>query len=224
MQEIKSINGYTIKDETARANVEHEKELLQALREEHNQLKVEHDSLEQQHASLREDYESLNNDFGIYKTSEEINENEQNDKINDLQKEMVNVKNNLSIIIEVLYPVGSIYMSVNQSNPSLLFGGTWEQIKDTFLLASGDKYQIGTSGGEENHTLTLEELPEHNHTRSNDIHTANYTITGGTPITLATGSEISATNGNYFTDVTGGNQPHNNMPPYLTVNMWKRTA
>lgn len=57
------------------------------------------------------------------------------------------VVNNSNISIDTFYPVGSIYMSVNDTSPNLLFGGKWEPIKDKFLLASGDLYQSGQGGG-----------------------------------------------------------------------------
>ena len=57
------------------------------------------------------------------------------------------------------YPVGSIYMSVNNINPANFFGGKWEQIKDRFLLACGSTYSNGSTGGEAIHQLTVDELP-----------------------------------------------------------------
>ena len=73
-----------------------------------------------------------------------------------------------------IYPIGSIYMSVNNVDPATIFGGTWEQIKDKFLLASGDTYAQGATGGEASisytpngavgdHVLTEEEIAKHNH-------------------------------------------------------------
>ena len=76
---------------------------------------------------------------------------------------------NIEQIADLIYPVGSIYMSTTNINPSTLFGGTWEQIKDRFLLAAGDTYQNGTTGGEANHTLTINELPSHNHTANTTV-------------------------------------------------------
>lgn len=135
-------------------------------------------------------------------------------------------------LIDVIYPVGSIYMSVNSTNPSVLFGGTWEQIKDTFLLATGDTYANGSTGGEATHTLTKDEMPSHTHTQNAHSHTigslARYVITGGGTASVGEGygnsqnyktGSTTATNKN-----TGGGQAHNNMPPYLAVNIWKRTA
>ena len=135
-------------------------------------------------------------------------------------------------LIDVIYPVGSIYMSVNSTSPATLFGGTWEKIEDTFLLASGTNYATGTTGGEATHTLTTEEMPSHTHKQNAHSHTigslTRYTITGkgvaavgdgyGNSNNYKTGS-TTATNKN-----TGGGQAHNNMPPYLVVNVWKRTA
>lgn len=74
-----------------------------------------------------------------------------------------------------LYPIGSIYMSVNLVNPATIYGGVWQQIKDTFLLAGGDTYAIGTQGGDystlvqlsgniDGHALTVDEIPSHSHT------------------------------------------------------------
>lgn len=62
-----------------------------------------------------------------------------------------------------IYPIGSIYMSVNNNDPSLIFGGTWQQIKDKFLLASGDTYSRGDTGGSATNTLEVNQLPSHSH-------------------------------------------------------------
>lgn len=80
-----------------------------------------------------------------------------------------------------MYPVGSIYLSVNNVNPGTIFGGTWEQIQDRFLLAAGSTYAGGATGGTASHThtsaahthttaehtLTEAEMPSHRHTPSN---------------------------------------------------------
>ena len=61
------------------------------------------------------------------------------------------------------YPVGSIYLSVNNVNPSSFFGGTWVQIKDKFILAAGDYYSNGATGGAATVTLTVSNMPSHSH-------------------------------------------------------------
>jgi hypothetical protein len=71
-------------------------------------------------------------------------------------------------LLEMIYPVGSIYMSVNEVSPATFLGGTWERIKDKFLLSSGDTYGAGSTGGEATHKLTAEEsgIPAHKHDAS----------------------------------------------------------
>lgn len=89
-------------------------------------------------------------------------------------------------VFDVVYPVGSIYMSVNNVNPSTLFGGTWEQISGKFLLASSSGRAAGTTGGAEtvsytpagtvgNHTLTASEMPAHTHTYAKSAATSGST-------------------------------------------------
>ena len=68
-------------------------------------------------------------------------------------------------IISLIYPIGAIYISASNVNPSQLFGGVWEQLKDRFLLGVGDTYTtVGATGGEASHTLTVDEIPSHSHT------------------------------------------------------------
>ena len=128
-------------------------------------------------------------------------------------------------IADYIYPVGSIYMSVNSTSPATLFGGTWERIQGRFLLGAtidSTAYLPGATGGEVEHTLTVAEMPSHWHkipsiTGGNDPYNADTIIasdwvkTAGYYHTVGTASE-------------GQNTPHNNMPPYLAVYMWKRMA
>jgi microcystin-dependent protein len=76
-------------------------------------------------------------------------------------------------IANTIYPVGAIYLSTTEVNPSSLFGGNWERIKDKFLLASGDTYANGATGGSATHTLTQSEMPIHTHTQNSHNHTQN---------------------------------------------------
>lgn len=118
-----------------------------------------------------------------------------------------------------IYPIGSIYMCVNDINPSEVFGGTWVQIKDRFLLAAGDTYNNGATGGEATHTLTTDEIPPHIHSYYAVTGVmGNYEILGGNDKFCPLDSESKATTS------TGSGQAHNNMPPYLAVKVWKRTA
>lgn len=120
------------------------------------------------------------------------------------------------------YPVGSIYMSVNSTSPASLFGGTWEQIKDKFLLSAGDTYKVGSTGGESEHKLTVNEMPNHRHS----IGRGFGTDTGETRFVYAeyVKKYSNWSDAELQTYDTGGNQPHNNMPPYLAVYVWKRVA
>lgn len=125
------------------------------------------------------------------------------------------------------YPVGSIYISTNSTSPASLFGGTWEQLKDRFLLACGDTYSNGATGGEATHKLTVNEIPAHNHSGivyiGNSQH-ISLSESGNTGYNLSWSKTGNSSRGDISTTNAGGSQAHNNMPPYLTVYMWKRTA
>lgn len=130
----------------------------------------------------------------------------------------------LTIAINALIPaVGEIYITMSDEDPSSRFGGTWERIKDRFLLASGDLYETGSTGGESEHILTIDEIPSHvhgfqRHMLKNDDDGEN-TGESGYGVTNKTIDIYSA-----LTTAVGGGQPHNNMPPYLAVYIWKRVA
>lgn len=131
-------------------------------------------------------------------------------------------KSNVSITpfdIYNLYPVGSIYMSVNSTNPSNYFGGTWEQLKDRFLLGAGSTYSNGATGGEATHKLTVDELPKHNH----EIGSV-YPFTAGGNLPFLPYTNTATKYNDWGTHTSGGDKAHNNMPPYLVVYMWKRVA
>lgn len=140
-------------------------------------------------------------------------------------KTLINTVNNLQNQVnnywKTIYPVGSVYVSVNSSfNPNNSFGGTWVRIQDRFLLASGSTYTNGNTGGEATHTLTIGEMPPHKHNVNIGVALNLQTNQG-----LVAGHSPSAQD-NVTRDTTsvGGSQPHNNMPPYLVVMVWKRTA
>lgn len=121
------------------------------------------------------------------------------------------------------YPVGAIYISTADTSPATLFGGTWERLKDRFLLAAGDTYAAGATGGEAEHTLTVDEMPQHNH----DFHASYNEIATGSETggKILAGGDSNQWLWNFAqANNSGGNAPHNNMPPYLAVYMWVRTA
>ncbi len=125
-------------------------------------------------------------------------------------------------LLNAMYPVGSIYISTNEKDPGFLFGGSWEQIKDKFLLACGNTYQNGSIGGEETHKLTTSEMPSHAHALIFHSHDGSGNSGKGVPFhgngNAIIGGDISGC------QKTGGNGAHNNMPPYLAVYMWKRIS
>jgi len=97
-------------------------------------------------------------------------------------------------------------------------------LQNRFLLGAGSSYSNGATGGESSHTLTINEMPSHNHYSSS---TSRYLLS--TEMNPNAAGDIGAATGTkdwkWTTNVTpqGGGQAHNNMPPYLVVNMWKRT-
>lgn len=181
-----------------------------------------------------------------------------NTTVTNLNDTVDNKITNLTKTVEeywkVVYPIGSIYISINNASPAELFGGTWTQITDTFLLSSGTN-TVGATGGEKEVTLTLSQAPEHTHTRGtmeitgklrvyNDYNLNNTSYqnyvggafsseeTYGTSSNLASGSNDAVRQHNFTasnawtgeTSSAGEGAPHNNMPPYLVVNMWKRMS
>ena len=124
----------------------------------------------------------------------------------------------MKINIDLIYPIGAVYISTNTINPSTLFGVEWRQIKDRFLLACGDIYDLGKQDGEATHILTVDEMPNHNH---------DAVSTSGTSasVNLYPFSMLQQSYKTVDRNVirpTGGNQAHNNMPPYIAVCIWER--
>lgn len=138
---------------------------------------------------------------------------------------MLAVGSRAGLRVDSIYPVGSIYMSVNAINPGAIFGGTWAQIKDTFLLSAGDTYAAGNTGGSATHTHDAGSLQADVGNYGGRIYmrkqgTAVFSTTSyiagaseGDDVVSATGSNVSGTTGDGST-----------MPPYLVVYMWQRTA
>lgn len=142
---------------------------------------------------------------------------------------------NKVLTIDDIYPVGAVYISVNNTSPATLFGGTWTKIKGRFLLSTGncsansDSYfgsikstswsaGLASTGGEDYHTLSINEMPAHTHPNN-----------GGWGAGAANGAkwrvdQNSPNNSWGSVGSTGGGAYHNNMPPYFAVNMWYRTA
>lgn len=135
------------------------------------------------------------------------------------------------------HEVGSLYISMNSTNPAQIFGfGTWNLIaKNRFLVGAGDDYEAGATGGEAEHVLTSEELPKQTGT------IVTHGTYAGTPIAdvsgvfskthIVEGKYLSGTQGTSTDSVDvigysngGKNKAHNNLPPYLAVFIWQRIA
>jgi len=159
--------------------------------------------------------------------------------LTQIAQNMTNISANKSAIASLnssltnywskIYPVGSVYISLNSTSPATLFGGTWEQITDRFLFATN--HDPGATGGSDKHTLTIAELPSHNHEhiygvdRSQELY---FEDTSGGSQNAHVGNNTTNPSSAYrttaFTGWTGGNQSFSTMPPYTNVYMWRRTA
>lgn len=137
--------------------------------------------------------------------------------------------------LDLIYPVGSIYLSTVSTSPATLFGGTWERIQDKFLLCAGSTYSAGSTGGEASTTLSAANLPHqtgsllyHGYANGTNMQSATGVFSGSTPVsgyklpTDAHTSNQSIASINY--DNGGSSTAFTNMPPYLAVYVWKRTA
>ena len=147
--------------------------------------------------------------------------------------------NNTNTDIDLIYPIGSIYMNVSNVNPNTLFGGTWERIEDRFLLASGNNYQNGTTGGEKEHRHdfkiglpfdymevvadSLEKSGAYSYSEqkySKEFNFDEKTIENSNANSSHQLSCIEK-NGRLSSSI-GDTQIASSLPPYLAVNIWKR--
>ena len=131
------------------------------------------------------------------------------------------------------FPVG--FGGFFQIDPNTIYSGTkWEQKKDVFILAAGDTYPAGSTGGEAQHTLTVDEIPSHNHYSTNGWSgLASDRVSLDTFLTFGKSTTDSDKAGAYHDGRTGldatlssagGNKAHNNMPPFYSMPFWARTA
>lgn len=133
-----------------------------------------------------------------------------------------------------VHPVGSIFLSTDGTEPAELYGGTWEQIKDVFLLGASDTYPVKSTGGSATHTQTKEELCPHSHRlmqsgKDAKMNTAsmgrNGPLTSNVDEYVAFGDSVQLFSSYSFTiETVGGGQPMNILNPYYAVNIWRRIA
>ena len=148
--------------------------------------------------------------------------------------EMVNTTTVGWYAVQAAHPVGSLYLSTDSTSPASIFGGTWTQITDRFLLAAGGNYGVGSYGGEAYHALSLGELPNvtgsismHSAGDSTNVHSVAGCFSSGLTNTNAYKAGGSKASGAQSVGVInfslgGGGSGHNNMPPYYAVYMWRR--
>lgn len=155
-----------------------------------------------------------------------------NNNFNNLNTELAGLK---QAIIDTVYPINSIFITMGTTNPSTFLGGTWEAIGagrcligSGYYSEKGYEYRIdlGDTGGEKLHTLTVDELPKNIGTIQS-ISWVTESDSGAftrTPLHMDRTASPGTDMGTTSHTLSGGGQAHNNMPPYLVVNMWKRTA
>lgn len=118
------------------------------------------------------------------------------------------------------FPVGYIYMSSDSTSPASLYGGTWSVLSDSRFFLPQNSWN--SQGGESTHTLTINEIPSHNHSETG----ASDSISkSGTVVQIGfRGTDYTRTATGTPTGYTGGGAAHNNLPPYRTCYCWYRTA
>lgn len=148
-------------------------------------------------------------------------------------------------VLEMFYPVGSIYMSTSSANPSTFMGGGWTQwgqgrVPVSVNTSDSDFSTAEKTGGAKTVTLTVSQMPSHKHSTVQHDHGERYTSSSGYPIVYSSsgstvGGAITATTtsgsivktelgGGYDTGTAGSGNAHNNLQPYITCYMWKRTS
>lgn len=120
-------------------------------------------------------------------------------------------------LIDLFYPVGSIYVAYNHTNPGTLFlGTTWVRMENTFLWGCDASGTIGQTGGAKEVTLTVNQIPSHSH---GSVYSQHASGTKDKAWYSTSGTSVA-----YGAVETGGGAAHNNMPPYTQVSIWRRTA
>lgn len=148
-----------------------------------------------------------------------------------------------------IYPVGSVYMSVNSTSPAELFGGTWTRWGNGRVPVGVDTSQTefdaaGKTGGSKTHTLTVGQIPKHTHgSKSLTGKISNFLVqaagyigasgifarsASGSVYKAATSSEVNGydevtLDASHEHEAVGSSQAHNNLQPYITCYMWQRT-
>lgn len=134
-------------------------------------------------------------------------------------------QNIIKSFLDFFHPVGSIYISTSSTfNPQTAWGGTWKKTADgRCLIGASDKYPLRSTGGEAEHTLTVNEMPAHRHYKSR-VNWYNDLQTNGISVNIVAKSNLKVDGSDHYTDYAGNSKAHNNMQPYLAVYIWERVA
>lgn len=179
------------------------------------------------------DIESVNSSIATERAARISADNSINQKLaqetKDRKQENQTINNSINEYWKTIYPIGSIYISASPTfNPQTTWGGVWTSIAEgRCLIGANDKYPLGSTGGEETHTLLENELPLiEGHALGVSTYgsasSGHFKVKKENPCTLNGGTGSNDLSDIYFG--FGKNLPHNNMQPYLAVYMWKRTA
>ena len=144
----------------------------------------------------------------------------------DVMKPMSELWDSVS---QAAHPIGSLYWSSEPTDPGTLFPGTaWERVKDVFVLAAGDSYAAGDTGGEAEHTLSVDEMPRHIHELQAGPQGGEAGWNAGSGDRLTYGQHAAGRNifefYSRYTTANGSGEPHNNMPPYRAFYCWVRVS
>lgn len=120
------------------------------------------------------------------------------------------------ILLSKVFPVGSIYINASDVSPASFLGGTWTQIKDKFLLASGNTYSVGGTGGSADAVVV-----SHKHTLSY-VYGVELGTFDAIPPMVAQGGTVVTDQTGFAVGTTGEDGTGKNMPPYVVVSVWKR--
>lgn len=225
----KEIQDRTNADTTVQANIDAEKSARESA---DNTLQG---NIDDEVSARTTDIENVNSAINTERNARISADNEINQKFT---QETTNIKSDLNrntsdisslhsmlaVYWKTIYPVGSIYISTSATfNPNTVWGGTWEQTASgRCLIGANSTYPLGSTGGEEKHTLTIDEMPSHKHTIR--VNWYNNLQTDGISTNIASQSNLKVDGSDKYTGNVGGSKAHNNMQPYLAVYMWKRTA
>ena len=144
---------------------------------------------------------------------------------NGLVEKTIALTNDGNVTIDSIYPVGSIYISTVNTNPSTYFGGTWSAFAQGRTLigvgTSDQAFSAGATGGASTHTLTINEIPAHSH----DLTAERWASSAFTAShTGWSADDYGGSLGTRTTSLVGSGQAHNNLQPYIVTYMWQRTA